>query len=122
MVGCELLAIEHLKTAPTTWQPFVRFLQTAVISTLPTGVVALMDLLASPREVLRNEALVLLVGLCSRNEEVAKIAAFEGAFERLLGICHDEGGLGSGGVVVQDALELLNNLLTGNTANQRLFR
>ena len=33
-----------------------------------------------------------------------------------------EEGLSAGGAVVQDCLELLNNLLRGNTANQRLFR
>lgn len=86
------------------------------------GVVALSDLLASPMEVLRNEALLLLVGLCSGCPQIANIAAFEGAFERLLGICGSEGGPGGGNVVVQDAAELMNNLLRDNLANQRLFR
>jgi hypothetical protein len=45
-----------------------------------------------------------------------------GAFERLLGICGSEGGPGGGNVVVQDAAELMNNLLRDNLANQRLFR
>jgi hypothetical protein len=40
-----------------------------------------MDMLAE-REVIRNEALVLLVALTHSNEEVQKIAAFEGAFDR----------------------------------------
>jgi hypothetical protein len=43
-------------------------------------------------------------------------------FERLLGICGSEGGPGGGNVVVQDAAELMNNLLRDNLANQRLFR
>jgi hypothetical protein len=73
-------------------------------------------------EVLRNEALLLLVGLCSGCPQIANIAAFEGAFERLLGICGSEGGPGGGNVVVQDAAELMNNLLRDNLANQRLFR
>jgi hypothetical protein len=33
-----------------------------------------------------------------------------------------EEGAAAGGVVVQDCLELLNNLLRANAANQRLFR
>ncbi|WIA13922.1 hypothetical protein OEZ85_002492 [Tetradesmus obliquus] len=96
-------------------------LQACVLSS-PLGVVALSDLLASPMEVLRNEALLLLVGLCSGCPQIANIAAFEGAFERLLGICGSEGGPGGGNVVVQDAAELMNNLLRDNLANQRLFR
>eukprot|EP00879_Flechtneria_rotunda_P018698 GHRR01019621.1.p1 GENE.GHRR01019621.1~~GHRR01019621.1.p1 ORF type:complete len:291 (+),score=118.08 GHRR01019621.1:187-1059(+) len=95
--------------------------QACVLSS-PLGVVALMDLLSSPMEVLRNEALVLLVGLCSGCVEIAGIVAFEGGFEKLLGICKAEGGPSGGGVVLQDATELMNNLLRGNLANQRLFR
>lgn len=88
----------------------------------PMGVTALSDLLASPMEVLRNEALLLLVGLCSGCPQIANIAAFEGAFEKLLAICVNEGGPGGGDVVLQDATELMNNLLRDNLANQRLFR
>jgi hypothetical protein len=95
--------------------------QAAVLGA-PLGVVRLMDLLACGQEVLRNEALLLLVGLCSGCEEMAKIAAFEGAFERLLGLVREEGGPCGGGVLVQDALELVANLLRGSPANARLFR
>lgn len=45
------------------------------------GVVRLMDMLTE-REIIRNEALLLLVALTRANEEVQKIAAFEGAFDR----------------------------------------
>lgn len=95
--------------------------QAAVLSA-PLGVIRLMDLLACGREVLRNEALLLLVGLCSGCEEMSKIVAFEGAFERLLALVREEGGPLAGGVLVQDALELINNLLRDSPANQRLFR
>jgi hypothetical protein len=94
--------------------------QSAVLGA-PLGVVRLMDLLGSGQEVLRNEALLLLVGLCAGCEEMAKIAAFEGAFERLLALAREEGGAGGGGVLVQDALELVANLLRGTPANARLF-
>ena len=40
-----------------------------------------MDMLME-REVIRNESLLLLVALTRSNEEVQKIAAFEGAFDR----------------------------------------
>jgi hypothetical protein len=81
-----------------------------------------MELLASPMEVLRNEALLLLVGLCNNCPQLASIVAFEGAFEKLLAICAGEGGLEAGNVVAQDAAELLNNILRDNLPNQRLFR
>jgi hypothetical protein len=51
----------------------------------PMGVVRLMDMMAE-REVVRNEALLLMIVLTHANAEVQKIAAFEGAFERLFSI------------------------------------
>eukprot|EP00775_Hariotina_reticulata_P006091 gene6091-6329_t len=96
-------------------------LQACVLSS-NIGVLGLMELLSSPMEVLRNEALLLLVGLCNDCPQLASIVAFEGAFDKLLAICAAEGGLEAGNVVVQDAAELLNNLLRDNLPNQRLFR
>ena len=49
------------------------------------GIIRLMDMLGE-REVIRNEALILLSGLVRGNAALQQIAAFEGAFERLLGI------------------------------------
>jgi hypothetical protein len=45
-----------------------------------------MDLLGAEHEVLRNEALLLLVGLTRSSADIQKIAAFQGAFERALQI------------------------------------
>lgn len=45
-----------------------------------------MDLLGDSHEVVRNEALLLMVGLTLASAEIKKFAAFEGAFERLLKI------------------------------------
>lgn len=59
-------------------------LQDAILSS--RGVVRLMDMLAE-REVIRNETLVLLVTLTRSNEEVQKIVAFEGAFDRCAQCC-----------------------------------
>lgn len=48
-----------------------------------------MDLIvADQRDVIRNEALLLLLELTQTNQEIQKIVAFEGAFEKLLGINH----------------------------------
>ena len=49
------------------------------------GVVRLMDMMAE-REAIRNEALLLLIRLTRDSVDIQKIAAFEGAFERVLGI------------------------------------
>lgn len=51
----------------------------------PMGVVHLMDMLGD-KEALRNEALLLFMGLSRSNQAIQQIAAFEGAFERLLSI------------------------------------
>ena len=59
---------------------------TQAVLAAPTGVVKLMDLLGDSHEVVRNEALLLLIGLAHASPEVKRIAAFEGAFGRLLAI------------------------------------
>lgn len=86
----------------------------------PTAVPTLMDAMKE-NEVIRNEALLLLVELTKDHEELQKIVAFEGAFERAFAVMREEGGV-EGGVVVQDCLELCNNLLRDNPSNQTLFR
>ena len=59
---------------------------TQAVLAAPMGVVKLMDLLGDSHEVVRNEALLLLIGLAHVSPEVKRIAAFEGAFARLLAI------------------------------------
>ncbi|GAB4847893.1 Golgin candidate 6 [Ancistrocladus abbreviatus] len=90
------------------------------ILTIPRGITRLMDMLMD-REVIRNEALLLLTYLTREAEEIQKIVVFEGAFEKIFSIINEEGG-SDGGVVVQDCLELLNNILRKNASNQTLLR
>ena len=73
------------------------------------------------REVVRNEAILLLVGLTDGNADIQKLVAFENAFEVLFDIIAQEEGV-SGGIVVHDCLQLLSNLLRFNTSNQTFFR
>ncbi|XP_022025864.1 golgin candidate 6 isoform X2 [Helianthus annuus] len=94
-------------------------LQEAILA-IPRGITRLMDMLMD-REVIRNEALLLLTYLTREAEEIQKILVFEGAFEKIFSIIKEEGG-SEGGVVVQDCLELLNNLLRNNSSNQVLLR
>ena len=91
-----------------------------VVLASPVGVARLVDLV-SDQEVVRNEALLLLNAMARDKEDIQKLLAFEGAFERLLAIVRDEGGP-EGGVVVQDCSELVNTLLRSCAPNQRLFR
>ncbi|KAF5186898.1 golgin candidate [Thalictrum thalictroides] len=98
----------QLLTALLTHSP--NRLQEAILTT-PRGITRLMDMLMD-REVIRNEALLLLTYLT--REAV-------GAFEKIFSIIKEEGG-SEGGVVVQDCLDLLNNLLRRSASNQILLR
>ncbi|CAO2827276.1 unnamed protein product [Amaranthus hypochondriacus] len=94
-------------------------LQESILA-IPRGITRLMDTLMD-REVIRNEALLLLTYLTREAEEIQKIVVFEGAFEKIFTVMKEEGG-SDGGVVVQDCLVLLNNILRNNTSNQTLLR
>ncbi|XP_042471212.1 golgin candidate 6 isoform X1 [Zingiber officinale] len=94
-------------------------IQEEIIS-IPRGITRLMDMLMD-REVIRNEALLLLTYLTRQAEEIQKIVVFEGAFEKIFSIIKEEGD-SEGGVVVQDSLELLNNLIRNNASNQMLLK
>ncbi|OEL24875.1 Golgin candidate 6 [Dichanthelium oligosanthes] len=87
---------------------------------IPRGITVLMDMLMD-REVIRNEALLLLTYLTRDAEEIQKIVVFEGVFEKIFSIIREE-GYSDGGVVVQDCLELLNNLIRHNASNQMLLK
>ncbi|KAJ2314567.1 Vesicle-mediated ER to Golgi transport protein [Coemansia sp. RSA 2705] len=87
----------------------------------PTGVGRLVDLLSDQRDIIRNEGIQLLIAMTETNADIQKIVAFENAFDRLLGIVDEEGGV-RGNIVVQDCLQLLHNLLNYNVSNQNFFR
>ncbi|KAK3755759.1 hypothetical protein QZH41_019985 [Actinostola sp. cb2023] len=87
----------------------------------PMGVSRLMDLLADSREIIRNEGLLLLIQLTKSNAAIQKIVAFESAFDRLFEIIAEEGH-SDGGIVVEDCLRLMANLLRNNVSNQNFFR
>lgn len=87
----------------------------------PMAVSKLMDLLIDSREVIRNDALLLLIQLIKGNANIQKIVAFENAFDRLFDVIRDE-GLSDGGIVVEDCLILMINLLRNNSSNQQFFK
>ncbi|WVQ77812.1 hypothetical protein IAR50_007502 [Cryptococcus sp. DSM 104548] len=91
------------------------------------GILAVLDPSTGPAmaggasEMLRNEALLLFPALLSGNQDLQKIVAFSGAFEKLFQIIDSEGGV-DGGIVVQDALAAVGYLLRFNVSNQNYFR
>lgn len=60
------------------------------------------------------ETLLLLEALTHGHPAIAKIVAFEGAFEKLLALARNEADL----IIVEDCLRLINNMLEGNYSNQ----
>ncbi|KAI8909179.1 p115 like vesicle tethering protein [Gorgonomyces haynaldii] len=91
------------------------------VMTSPMGVSRLIDLLDDHREIIRNEGLLLLISVTEQNADIQKVVAFENAFERLFTIILEEGAT-DGGIIVQDCLQLMQNLLRYNVSNQNLFR
>ena len=87
----------------------------------PMGISRLMDLLVDSREVIRNDAILVLYELTYANKQIQKIVAFENAFDRLLAIIKVE-GYSEGGIVVLDCVNVLQNLLFDNNSNQSFFR
>lgn len=67
------------------------------------------------------QALLLLIALTKGNANIQKIVAFESAFDRLFEVIAAEGGL-DGGIVVEDCLLLMLNLLRANPSNQNFFK
>lgn len=92
-----------------------------VVLVSPMAVSKLMDLLSDSRDVIRNDALLLLIQLTKSNANIQKIVAFENAFDRLFDVIRDE-GCSDGGIVVEDCLILMINLLKNNTSNQQFFK
>ena len=64
----------------------------------------------------------MLTALTPSSSDLQKLVAFENAFDRIFGIIDAEGSLAHGGIVVQDCLSLLGNLLRLNSSNQSYFR
>ncbi|CAM9566588.1 unnamed protein product, partial [Ectocarpus fasciculatus] len=93
----------------------------ACILECPAGLQALVEVLRDPREEVRNEVILLLGQLTTRNLEVKKFVAFQEGFERLFDIMSGEGMLEGGSVIVKDCLYVCTNLLTGSSLTKALF-
>lgn len=91
------------------------------IQTAPMGTSRLAAMLDDPRDIIRNEALVVLSDLTRSSTELQKVFVFEDVFAKVFGMIHGDGGLTQGGIVVQDCLSLLANLIRFNPSNQMYF-
>jgi hypothetical protein len=76
---------DHGSCAARTLTRVALWLVLQAIMGSPLGIVRLMDMVAE-REVIRNEALLLLIVLTRSSQDIQKIVAFEGGFERLFAI------------------------------------
>lgn len=65
--------------------------------------------------------MLLLIQLTKGNANIQKIVAFENAFDRIFDVIMQEGAA-EGGIVVEDCLLLMLNLLRGNISNQTFFK
>ncbi|XP_055641594.1 general vesicular transport factor p115-like [Toxorhynchites rutilus septentrionalis] len=92
-----------------------------IVLVSPMDVSKLMDLLVDSREVIRNDVLLLLIQLTKGNANIQKIVAFENAFDRLFDVIKEE-GCADGGIVVEDCLFLMMNLLKNIPSNQQFFK
>ncbi|KNZ50098.1 hypothetical protein VP01_45g9 [Puccinia sorghi] len=90
--------------------------------TAPGGLGTILSVLDDTREIIRNEVLLILLNITEKNADIQKIIAFEGGFDRLFHIIDVEGGIGAGGIVVQDCLLCVGQLLRYNVSNQNYFR
>ncbi len=73
------------------------------------------------REEVRNQAIILVQQLTANNDEMKKVVVFDEGFEKIFGIISNEGGCYDAGLVIQDCLRILNNVLTDSEVVQRYF-
>ncbi|KZS07636.1 General vesicular transport factor p115 [Daphnia magna] len=92
-----------------------------IILACPMGVAKLIDILSDSRDFVRNEALLLLIQLTKSNANIQNIIAYERGFDQLFKVVASE-GYSDGGIVVDDSLQLMLNLLKRNASNQTVFR
>ncbi|KIM26882.1 hypothetical protein M408DRAFT_16746 [Serendipita vermifera MAFF 305830] len=110
-------ALQLLNTLATNRRSVVQghFLNAPEIS--PT-VIAMLE---EKRDMIRNEGLQLFQALIAQNTDIQTVFAFGGAFESLLRIIAQEGGV-EGGLTSYSCLIAIEGLLRYNSSTQTYFR
>jgi hypothetical protein len=90
----------------------------ASVLDVEAGMMRLVDILKDQREEVRNELLLLLVGLTRRSEQVQNFCAFNDVWGSLLAIMEEEAMVGP---IVHDCLQTIGNTLEGNNMTCKLF-
>ncbi|KAF2110634.1 p115 like vesicle tethering protein [Lophiotrema nucula] len=88
----------------------------------PLGTPRLVATLDDPRDAVHTAGLVLLNDLSQASTELQKLFVFEDAFKKIFSMIEADGSLTQGGIIVQDCLSLLANLVRFNSSNQTTFR
>lgn len=105
----------------------------STILTSPNGVSRFVDLLNDSRDIIRNDALLLLIALSRSSEELSKILTFENIFDKLFTIINlvknplhrtedDMVDAKEDALLVHDCLQLLYNLIRSSSSNRAYFR
>lgn len=84
------------------------------------GLAKLMNVLSNSQDVVRNEVLLLLVYLTESDVSIQGFLVFDSGFEKRFAIIQAEGN-SDGGIVVDDCIKLLLNLLKGNSSNKLML-
>ncbi|KAF1986154.1 hypothetical protein K402DRAFT_333162 [Aulographum hederae CBS 113979] len=88
----------------------------------PSATPRLAAMLDDQRDAIRNAAILLLIDITQNSQQLQGVVGSTDAFESIFALVEAEGSLAQGGLLVQDCLVLLSNLIRGHKYNQYIIR